>query len=420
MDSSFAPSTLERLQRYVRIPSPSDPNGNMSPTTEAQRVFGRMLVEELRDMGLTDVVHTDEGIVMATLPATPGAQGPTIGLIAHMDTFPGVSGEGVEPKVHRQYAGGDITIDASKGIILTPDRYPDLLHCVGHDIVTASGNTLLGADDKAGVAIIMTTIEHLLRNPDIPHAKVRIAFTVDEEIGRGVKDFDVKAFDADFAYTIDGDVIGTVEDETFNADSLKVDVVGRSSHTGTAKNVLVNAVRIASDIVASWPEWKLPETTAGREPFVIFERFEGNIERAVVHGLVRDFTLPGLRDLESHLAAICEEKRHKYPGASITVTFTEQYRNMKEILDRHPESVDRLLAAIRAVGLDPVRKPIRGGTDGARLSFMGLPTPNMFTGGANFHGLEEWVSVQGMATAAQVLVRLLSTSSVPVNPSGSP
>lgn len=408
MNFSFRDRVFERLDRYVRIPSASNPDSESAPTTEAQLAFGRLLADELRELGLADVVHDDHGILTATLPASPGVDGPTIGLIAHMDTYPGVPGDGVVPQVHEAYDGGDIVVDASRGVVLSPKSCPELLGCVGHDIVTASGKTLLGADNKAGISIILTAAEYLLKNPEIPHGKVRIAITVDEEIGRGVDNFDVAGFGADFAYTVDGDVVGTLEDETFNADSVKIEIEGRSTHTGTAKNVLVNALRIGSDIVASWPEWKLPETTAGRDPFVFFERMEGNVERLEIRGLVRDFTVEGLEALEAHLEAIVAEKRVKYPGAKITLSFQEQYRNMKQIIDQHPQVVERLLSAMREVGVEPNRKPIRGGTDGARLSFLGLPTPNLFTGGANFHGPEEWVSIQGMETAAKVVVRLLT------------
>ena len=408
MEFPFRDKVLERLDRYVRIPSPSNPDSESSPSTEEQLAFGRVLAEEMRQLGLSEVVHDEHGIITATLAATNGVQAPTIGLIAHMDTYPGASGSGVVPKVHSNYAGGDIVIDSATRLVLTTKQNPELLSCVGHDIVTASGKTLLGADNKAGIAIILTAAEYLLHNPQVAHGKIRIAITVDEEIGRGVNNFDVAAFGAELAYTIDGDVLGSVEDETFNADSLKIEIEGRSTHTGTAKNVLVNAVRIASDIVASWPEWKLPETTAGRDPFIYFERMEGTGERMVLQGLVRDFTIEGLAALEEHLQAIVAEKQVKYPGAKITLTFTEQYRNMKEILDQHPAVLDRLLKAMQREGVVPIKKPIRGGTDGARLSFMGLPTPNMFTGGANFHGPEEWVSVQGMEQASKVVVRLVS------------
>ncbi len=409
MTFPFPKRVLERLDRYVRIPSPSNPDSTESPSTPEQLAFGKRLVADLVELGLDDVAQDEHGIVTATLPATTRDDAPTIGLIVHMDTFPGVPGDGVVPKVHRKYDGGDIVIDEERGLVLRPQENPGLRACVGHDIVTASGNTLLGADNKAGIAIVLTAAEYLLQNPEIPHGKVRIAVTVDEEIGRGVNHFDVPGFGADEAYTIDGDIIGSVEDETFCADSVRIEVEGRSTHTGTAKNVLVNAVRIASEIITSWPEWKQPETTEGREPFVFFERMEGNVQRVVAHGLVRDFTERGLNALEAHLEAIAAEKRAKYPGAKIAVVFKEQYRNMKQVLDEHPGVVDRLLDAIREEGIEPIRKPIRGGTDGARLSFLGLPTPNMFVGGANFHGPEEWVSVQGMEMGAKVLVRLLRT-----------
>lgn len=412
MSFSFREKALERLQRYVRIPSASNPDSPTSPSSNEQLEFGRVLAREMIDLGLTQVQQDSFGCVTATLEATGNAKGPTIGLIAHLDTFPGACGVGVEPQLHRDYAGGEIVINRERRVSLSPDRTPELKHCIGHDIVTASGNTLLGADDKAGIAIILTTAEYLLANRDLPHARVRIAITPDEEIGRGVQHFDVPGFGADFAYTIDGDVIGSVEDENFNADGLRIEVEGRSTHTGTAKNVMTNAMRVAADIVSGWPHSRWPETTEGREGFIFFERLEGNVERAVVQGLVRDFDLAGLRALEAHLEAIVAEKRLRYPQAGITLSFQEQYRNMKQVLDQHPDVLERLVRAMRQEGIEPIRKPIRGGTDGARLSFRGLPTPNLFTGGGNFHGPEEWVSVHGMEAAAKVLVRSLTSEAV--------
>jgi len=369
-------------------------------------VLGKILAKEMQSIGLKEVLVDKFGYVTGTIPSNSPRKVPVLGLLAHLDTSDGASGQNVKPQVHKNYDGKDIVISRRQNVILSPKESPELLECIGHDIVTASGGTLLGADNKAGISILLTFAEHLIKNPHIQHGKIRLAFTPDEEIGRGVDHFSVRKFGADYAYTVDGDVAGTVENENFNADGLTLTIQGKNYHPGLGKNLLINAVRVAADIMNSWPENKLPETTEKREGFVFFMSCSGSVEEASVKGIVREHDLKKLKVLEEHLAAIVEEKKRKYPGATIHLEFKKQYRNMKQILDKHPKAMERLLAAMKAEGIEPVIKPIRGGTDGARLSFMGLPTPNVFTGGSNFHGKYEWVSLDGMEKAVRVLIAL--------------
>jgi len=396
----------KRFEKYVRVDTQSDDRSKTFPSTKKQFVLAKMLAAELKAIGAKGVKLDKYGYVTAKIPATIKGKKPVIGFLAHMDTSPDASGKGVRPRVHKSWKGGDITISRRHGVVLNVKNCPELAGCRGEDIVTASGDTLLGADDKAGLAIIMTAAEYLLKHKEIPHGTLKVGFTPDEEVGQGVKYFDVKAFGADFAYTFDGDVAGAIEEENFNADGLKLTVTGKSVHPGTAKNALANAARIAADIVASWPENLLPETTEKREGFIMFTDIAGEIEKAEVSGIVREHDMKKLRAMERQLEAIVAAKRLKYPLAKIELAFREQYRNMKEVIVRHPAVMANLTAAVRKAGLEPHVKPVRGGTDGARLSFMGLPTPNVFTGGYNYHGRYEWVSLDGMNKAAEVLVNL--------------
>jgi tripeptide aminopeptidase len=408
MDFDFVKKLYERLDRYVRINTQSDPDSKTFPSTKCQFDLGRLLVKEMKAIGLKKVKMDKYGYVTGELPANTKKKVPTIGFLAHMDTSDGASGKDVKPQVHKNYNGKNITISKKHNIVLSPNDSPSILGCVGDDIVTASGDTLLGADDKAGIAIILTAMEYLIKRPNLKHGMLKIGFTPDEEIGKGVNFFNVKSFGAKYAYTFDGDVIGTIEDENFNADSVLLEVFGKSYHPGKAKNVMINAVRVLADILSAWPENMLPETTEDREGFVLFnEILESNVEKSVARGIVRDHDTKKLKDKEKLLEAIVNEKRHKYPGAKINLVFKEQYRNMKNILNKHPMVMKNLYNAFKDVDVVPIYKPIRGGTDGARLSFMGLPTPNVFTGGDNFHGKYEWVSLQGMEKSAKVLVALV-------------
>jgi tripeptide aminopeptidase len=396
----------KRFEKYAKLDTASDEKSRTFPSTKKQLVLARLLAAELRAIGAKKVKLDKYGYVTAEIPATVKGKKPVIGLLAHMDTSPAASGKGVKPQMHRAWKGGDIVISRRHGVVLNIKNCPELAACKGEDIITASGDTLLGADDKAGIAVIMTAAEYLLKHREIPHGALKIGFTPDEEVGQGVKYFGVKAFGADYAYTFDGAVAGEVEDETFNADGVTIKISGKSVHPGTAKNALANAARIAADIVAAWPENLLPETTAGREGFIMFTDIAAEIEKAEVSGIAREHDLKKLKAMEKQLESIVAAMRLKYPLAKIELSFREQYRNMREIIARHPKVMENLLAAVRQSGLLPHVTPVRGGTDGARLSFMGLPTPNVFTGGYNYHGRYEWVSLDGMNKSAQVLVNL--------------
>ncbi|OGR41504.1 MAG: peptidase T [Elusimicrobia bacterium GWA2_61_42] len=403
----FKASLYKRLDKYARLDTQSDDRSQTFPSTKKQLVLAKLLAAELKAIGAKGVKLDKYGYVTAEIPATAKGRLPVIGLLAHVDTSPDASGKGVKPRLHKSWKGGEIVISRKLGVVLNTKNCPELAACRGEDIVTASGDTLLGADNKAGLAIIMTAAEHLLRHKEIPHGKLRIGFTPDEEVGQGVKYFNVKAFGADFAYTFDGDLAGAVEEENFNADGVKISIKGKSVHPGSAKNALANAARIAADIVASWPENLLPETTEKREGFIMFTDIAGEIEKAEISGIAREHDLKKLKAMERQLEAIVAAKRLKYPLAEIDLAFREQYRNMKEIIVRHPAVMGKLMAAVREAGLEPKVKPVRGGTDGARLSFMGLPTPNVFTGGYNYHGRYEWASLDGMNKSAEVLINLV-------------
>ena len=398
----------ERLVRYVRIDTQSDEKSTTSPSTDKQYDLLRLLVEELRSIGAEDVRLTDYGAVLATIPATTERPVPTIALLAHVDTAPAFDGTGVKPIVHRGYAGGDIHLPDVPGVVLSPTRFPYLATKVGDDIITASGTTLLGADDKAGVAIVMTVAHHLLRHRDLLHGPIRIAFTADEEIGRGVHpDFpgDLKA---DVAYTLDGAELGEIVHETFSADKAEVRVEGVAIHPGQAKDTLVNALHLAAKIVTTLPHVTLtPETTAGREGFIHVYEMSGTAAVADLHFILRDFELEGLAAHGHLLQQVCATVQATEPRARITCTITPQYRNMRYWLEQDMRPVELAREACRAMGIAPISTPTRGGTDGSRLTEMGVPTPNLFTGMQNIHGPHEWISVQDMARAAGVCIKLV-------------
>ncbi len=400
---------LDRFLKYVRIDTQSDPQSAGYPSTAKQLDLSRILKKELEDMGLHDVELTPDGYTLATLPANVDYEVPVIGLIAHVDTAPDVTGANVKPIVHKNYQGGDIVLTGDTSIVISPENNPDLKGMRGYDIITTDGTTLLGADNKAGVAEIMGALHFLIDNPDIPHGKIRVAFTVDEEVGAGVDHFDVAHFGADYAYTIDGGAAGEVEDETFCADSATVTVCGVNVHPGYAKGKMINALKIAAELLAALPNDKLsPETTAGREGYVHPNTISGNVEKVVIDFIVRDFTVEGLKEKERFLQDIVEKLNLLHDPACIKIVFEESYRNMKYQIDAHPQVIDYALEAVRRSGLEPKRSLIRGGTDGARLSYMGLPTPNIFTGGHNFHSKKEWVAVQDMQKAVETIVNLMA------------
>jgi tripeptide aminopeptidase len=399
---------LDRFLRYVTFDTQSEEPSKTYPSTEKQWVLLRELARELEDLGLAEVAIDEWGYVTATIPATvDDPEIPTIGFLAHVDTSPEMPGAGVKPIVHTNYQGQDLVLPDDPGAVLRFADNPALAEQIGQDIVTASGTTLLGADNKAGVAEIMTAAAYLVAHPEIRHGKLRIAFTPDEEVGRGTLHFDVAKFGAKYAYTMDGETLGELEYESFSADSMTVTFQGFNTHPGYGKGRLINAIKIASDFVSRLPREALsPETTAGREGYVHPYVFEGSVDRTTVRLLVRDFSTPGLAEKEAFLAELAKKTVADWPGASVETKVSESYRNMREIIDRHPQVVEHAREAIRRAGLTLRERPIRGGTDGSRLSFMGLPTPNLFAGEHNFHSRLEWVSVRDMAKAVEVIVRL--------------
>jgi tripeptide aminopeptidase len=400
-------SALERFLRYVVINTRSDEASTSSPSTPGQLTLLRLLVNELGAMGLTDVSMDEHGYVMATIPATSEKRVPVIGLIAHVDTSPEMPGQDVRPIVHRKYDGGDLVLPDDLEVVLRPADDPALAACVGHDIVTASGLTLLGADDKAGVAAIMAAAEYLTAHPEIRHGAIRVGFTPDEEIGRGANLFDVGRFGAICAYTVDGGGAGELEWESFSADAMTLTFKGFNTHPGYAKGKMVNAVKLAAAFIARLPEDRLsPETTDGYEGYVHPYLLDASVDRTSVKLLIRDFTTAGLEEKEALVEQLAREVVAAHPAASVEIRIAESYRNMREILEGYPDVVDAGREAIRRTGLTPLERPIRGGTDGSRLSFMGLPTPNLFAGEQNFHSRREWVSVQVMDKAVETIVNL--------------
>jgi tripeptide aminopeptidase len=406
----LAPGLLDRFQRYVRVSTQSDRDATTSPSTARQLDLSRILVDELRAIGLQDVELDGDGYVYATLPApTPaapdGTPWPVVGLIAHVDTSPDAPGEGVEPLVHEAYDGGVIHLPRG-GTVLDPERIPELASRVGHDVITASGDTLLGADDKAGVAEIVTALAHLAAHPELPRPTLRVCFTPDEEIGRGAHRFDIAGFGAVCAYTIDGSEPGELQDETFTAAEAIVTIEGHDVHPGFATGKLINAARLGARIVAALPAERTPEATSGRDGFIHVYETSGTAARAEIRAILRDFDdelLAGHADL---LRSIVEEVAADEPRATLRVEVTPQYPNMREHIARFPAVVTAAERAIRAEGLALVRTPIRGGTDGSQLSAMGLPTPNVFTGGHEYHSVREWASLQEMSAAAATIVRI--------------
>ncbi len=399
---------LDRFLSYVKFDTQSSEESDTYPSTLKQLELSKHLVKELKDLGLEDVELTEHGYVFATLPANVDHPVPVIGLIAHVDTSPEVSGAGVNPVIHENYQGGDIVLPADTSQVIEYRNNPDLKNCIGHDIITTDGTTLLGADNKAGIAEIMGALTYLIQNPEIKHGKIRVAFTVKSEVGTGTEHFDVKHFGADFAYTIDGEAAGEIEDETFCADTAIVKVKGVNVHPGYAKGKMINGIKIAAEFIDRLPKnSNSPETTEGREGYLHPHAIKGGVELTEITFLVRDFTVEGLKEREKLLAHIARELSDKYNPASVEMEVKESYRNMKYKIDEHPEVVEYALEAVRRSGLEPKKNLIRGGTDGARLSYMGLPTPNVFTGGHNFHSQKEWISIQDMEKAVETIVNLL-------------
>lgn len=398
----------DRLMRYCAVDSQSDPDSPTTPSTAVQLDLQRMLLDELHQMGLSDAVLTDYGVVLATVPGT--APGPTVGFLAHVDTAPQFAATGVKPRVIRGYNGGAITFPDAPGLVLTPDHSPHLAEKVGHDLITASGTTLLGADDKAGVAIIMTAVRALLADPDRRHGPIRIAFTPDEEIGRGVHPRLPADLGADFAYTFDGGRVGEVEYESFSADGAEVVITGVSVHPGYARGKMVNALTLAAKLLVALPHDQTPEVTDGREGFIHLTDMGGSAAEARLRFILRDFEREGLAAKGETLRQLCAALAVAEPRAQIRCTITPQYRNMRYWLERDMRPVDLARAACRKIGLDPVSVPIRGGTDGSRLTEMGVPCPNLFTGMQEIHGPLEWISAQDMARATDLCLALIDVA----------
>ncbi len=401
-------TVTERFLKYVKIDTQSDPNSPTCPSTIKQKDLGRILVEELITIGISDAEMDENGYVYGTLPSNTNKKIPVICFCSHMDTSPDCSGKNVNPIIHKNYDGKNIVLPEDNTQVLKSSEHPALLDQIGNDIITADGTTLLGADNKAGVAEIMDAIYQLINNPSIKHGDIKILFTPDEEIGRGVDKVNLKKLAADFAYTMDGETRGHIEDETFSADGLSIKIHGVASHPGFAKNKMENAIKIASDIIASLPKDRMsPETTEGREGFVHPVSISGGMESANIQFIIRDFDTARLNDHEQLIADIAEKVIKNYPGSSYTIEVGNQYRNMKEVLLQNPQLVEYAEAAIRRAGMNPVSGGIRGGTDGSRLSFMGLPCPNIFAGEHAFHSKLEWVSVQDMELAVDTIIYLV-------------
>jgi tripeptide aminopeptidase len=403
----FAHTVTERFLRYVTIDTQSDPASPTCPSTEKQKNLGRLLVSELQAMGLADAHLDQHGYVYATIPANSEKQVPVVCFCSHMDTSPDCSGANVRPQLVKNYRGGDIVLPKDSSQVIRFTEHPALATQIGNDIITTDGTTLLGADNKAGIAEIMDAAHFLLQNPEVRHGTIKILFTPDEEIGRGVDKVDLKKLAADFAYTIDGETAGNLEDETFSADGVTITVEGVSTHPGFAKGKMEHAVKIAAAIVDRLPKNTCsPETTEGREGFLHPIGLSGTLEMATLGLIVRDFTEEGLREKEALLEGIVKEVVLDFPRSTYRIEVNQQYRNMKQVIDRHPAIVDHAMEAIRRAGLTPVKTAIRGGTDGSRLSFMGLPCPNIFAGEHAFHSRLEWVSRQDMEKAVQTIVHL--------------
>ena len=402
----FTHTVLDRFLRYVRIDTQSDASSPTCPSTEKQKDLGRLVAQELRDLGLADAHMDEHGYVYATLPANTGKTVPVICFCSHMDTSPDCTGKDVKPQIVRNYQGGDIVLPADPSQVIRAADNPALKDQIGSDIVTTDDTTLLGADNKAGVAEIMDAVQVLIANPQIKHGVIKILFTPDEEIGRGADKVDLNKLDAAFGYTIDGESAGHLEDETFSADGVTIAIQGVSIHPGFAKGKMEHALKIASRIVDRLPKDIAPETTEGREGFLHPVGLQGGLDNATLTLIVRDFTEQGLKEKEALLEDIVRGVMKDFPHSSYTFEIKEQYRNMKVVLDRHPEVVEYALEAISRAGLQPILSSIRGGTDGSRLSFMGLPCPNIFAGEHAFHSRLEWVSVQDMEAAVRTIVHL--------------
>ncbi|MBO7259431.1 MAG: peptidase T [Paludibacteraceae bacterium] len=396
-----------RFLKYVGFLTTSDENTRMNPSTPGQIVFARYLAEELQSIGLVDIELDQNGYLMATLPANCDQPLPTIGFIAHLDTSPEMSGKHVQPRIVENYQGGDIVLNKEEGIVLETEKYPEILQYIGQDIIVTNGKTLLGADDKAGIAEIITAMEYLIAHPEIKHGKIRVGFTPDEEIGEGADHFDVAKFGANWAYTIDGGEIGELEYENFNAASAKITIKGVNVHPGYAKDKMRNSMRIANQLTAMLPTNEVPEHTTGYEGFYHLIHMQGSVEETTLSYIIRDHDRQKFEARKAEMATIVERINNEYGTDTATIEIKDQYYNMREKIEPVMHIIDLAADAMKAVGVTPSVKPIRGGTDGARLSFEGLPCPNIFTGGHNFHGRFEYIPIQSMEKAMAVVVKII-------------
>lgn len=397
----------ERFLKYVAFATTSDENTGLTPSTPGQMDFARYLVDELKSIGLHDAAVDENGYVFATLPATATASKPTIGFIAHMDTSPDMSGKHVQPRIVSNYDGGDIVLNADDGCVLSPKQFPELLQYVGQDLIVTNGRTLLGADDKAGIAEIMCAVEYLVSHPEIEHGTVRVAFTPDEEIGQGAHHFDVAKFAADWAYTIDGGEIGELEYENFNAASAKVTIKGRNVHPGYAKRKMLNSMRVAQQFVSMLPRLETPEHTDGYDGFYHLIAMNGNVEQTVLTYIIRDHDRTRFESRKDEMNHLVRKINAEYGEGTAEVELKDQYYNMREKIEPVMHIVDLAVEAMKQADVKPNVRPIRGGTDGAQLSFMGLPCPNIFAGGHNFHGRYEFVPIRSMQKASEVILNII-------------
>lgn len=395
---------VDRFLKYVKFDTQSDELTNMTPSTPGQMIFAQALRTDIEEMGLKDITLDDNGYLMATLPGnTKGV--PTIGFIAHLDTSPDMSGHNVNPRIVYNYNGENIVLNTEKNIVLSPSEFPELLHYIGQDLIVTDGNTLLGADDKAGIAEIMTAIQYLIDHPEIPHGDIRIAFNPDEEIGQGAHKFDVSLFGCEWAYTMDGGEIGEIEYENFNAAVAKVTFIGRNVHPGYAKHKMLNSIRVANQFMIMLPRWETPEHTEGYEGFYHLTSMEGNVEKTVLTYIIRDFDRDRFERRKKELEHLARKINNEFPGCC-SLEIKDQYFNMREKIEPVKHIIEIAEKAMENVGIVPKVVPIRGGTDGAQLSFKGLPCPNIFAGGVNFHGRYEFVPIQSMEKAAEVIVEI--------------
>lgn len=396
---------MDRFLEYVRIETTSDESSTSVPSSSGQLALGKHIAAELKSLGLEKVNIDNNGYLTAALPANTDTDLPVIGFIAHMDTSPDMSGKNVSPRVIEKYNGGDILLDPAEGIVLSPRDFPELSQLIGKTLITTDGSTLLGADNKAGIAEIVTAVEYLINNPGIPHGEIRIAFTPDEEIGRGADHFDVDGFGADWAYTVDGGPVGELEFENFNAASAKIVINGRNVHPGTAKNKMINSIHIAHELGGMLPVNQRPEYTEGYEGFFHLMRVDGTVERTELSYIIRDHSMEEFNNKKSVLQEAVDYVNKKY-GQVAELTLKDSYFNMREKIEPVYYIIELAEKAMIRLGIEPMIKPIRGGTDGSRLSFMGLPCPNLFTGGYNFHGKYEFITIEGMKLAALTIVEI--------------